>query len=283
MRADDLGEQGPHPTYRRFIYLDRDEVLAALSAVQGGELVEAIDEFVQSGERNAGLAASLLGQGVALGGKSSREMKRGFRRTQTDHAAVNALLHALRFVIRRLPQGEGAPSLEEGDLVQFATDLSPVRSKLVMESYAAEQERLQGLDPFRRWWALRGHDEKLASERAAGLGHAFITPAAPGNAGGQIFLIETESKHLRVDPDLFARRATVVGQIVAKPGDGEHVLVDSDENRTFARIVNEGEVRAADSAAFSVPASSPFLELPDGTAFQRALVLRPLCVYRGPR
>lgn len=293
MKPADVTDERPPPVFRHFLYLDTEEVLNALSAVQGGAVEEAVDEIVRSGEGNLGVSIGVGGQGITLGGKKASQVKRSIKRRQTLHAAIAALLYTLRSQIRQLPDARpngdqrGAPlQIEENDLIQFDCDLCHCRSHAVVTAFENERKTREKRNWVERLFAHDKGDEKQDLERAEGLGEMFVALAWPDAAGdGPKFAVCLQSEHLVVAPAEFSRRATVVGQVVGKPLEGESVVLIGDPQGTTAVIAQSeeapptGKVRTSGRAHLRV-AELEWSAKVDLNSWSNACLLRPLCIFK---
>jgi hypothetical protein len=283
MSDDDITDRPP-PVFRHFLYLDEEEVLNALSGVQGGAVEEAVDEIVRSGERNLGVSIAIGGQGLSLGTKSAKQMKRDIRRRQTVHAAVAALVHALNDQIMKLPRPTEV-KIEENSLVLFHCDLCYCQSRAVREAYEKEREALASRNWIERLFDRREQHEKRDRDRAAGIGEAFVALAFPADHPQPRFVIWLDSQYLVVPLAEFSRRATVVGQVVGTPRSGEQVVLEGHDFGTTARLVPVHEEPPYRRHLHGGGVRLRISELdwsiePDQDALAEALLLRPLFIFK---
>jgi len=284
----------PPAQFRHFIYLDSDEVLNALSAVQGGAIDEAVDEVVRAGGSNVGFSLKVGGQGLQAGAKNSTQIKNSLTRRQTTHAAIAALLYTLRQQIKHLPiVNEG---FEENDLVQFDCDCCYAIST------AAKRPDANGefaLTPPGRWRRLVGLSAPLTPLEgkiaASGIGHAFVALAATKGGTSIPFVLRMKSEHLLVEPAEFSRRVTVVGQIAEHPEEDEQTIITADANGTTASVVPAPDSSTNELVnqllAVGLVTDDPRwkgIEWPQsprwlehiGEGWNEAAIVRPLCIFK---
>jgi hypothetical protein len=269
-----IEDELPPAVFRHFIYLDKEEVLNALSAVQGGAVEEAVDEIVSSGEGSLGLSIKYGGQGITLGSKSAKELKRGLKRRQTVHAAIAALLHALRTQTRKLPEMTALP-IDENELVQFQCEACHCRSEKVVAAYREEvNAQLK-----RNWFTklVRRGSKINDPDRANGLGRTFVALASTHGAGDpHRFVLLLRTEHLVVPPEEFSRRVNVVGQVVAKPCPDEQVVLKIDSVGTTAHLVG-GQ---PEDGGFQMSDLRWSSETGSDDAWASASLIRPLCIFK---
>src|SRR5205814_335022 len=81
--------------YRRFLYLDGDEILNALAAFEGGGVDEVVRRIIKEQSGNAGLELPLWAAKLSFGGKKSKRVEEEVRLKRTAHSAVAVLLQKL--------------------------------------------------------------------------------------------------------------------------------------------------------------------------------------------
>jgi hypothetical protein len=97
------GPASPRNVYRRYLYLDEEEVLNSLTAVHGGEVAQATQRILNAGEGGGGVALAAWVANVEASGRKSHEIEREVTLRQTAHSAVTALLSALDAEARSSP------------------------------------------------------------------------------------------------------------------------------------------------------------------------------------
>jgi hypothetical protein len=277
MTTGDITDDRPPAVFRHFLYLDKEEILNALSGIQGGAVEEAVDEFVRSGEGNLGVSIAVGSQGLTVGSKSAKQLKRGLKRRQTLHAAVAALLHALRYQIRKLP--EVTPTaIDENMLVQFECILCHCRSRAVSDAYEAEEKAREERGWFERRFDRDVPTEKERVDRGSGLGARFVALASPVNSqSGPKFVLCLDSDHLVVPPTEFERRVTVVGQVVGKPRDDELIVLEANDRGTTALLLQAETLKPwHEPGVYGLGWSTE----PDPKGLDDAQLLRPLCIFK---
>ncbi len=113
--------------FRRFVVLDGPEILAALSALDGG----AVDEILtrRSGDTDREIAGEIGVEPLKVRGKrgKNQRIEEEMRRVRTEHSAASALIDSLR--------DREAVGVLEGTLDEQA--LSAVQPGMVVELWAA--------------------------------------------------------------------------------------------------------------------------------------------------
>lgn len=115
---------GVTKVYRRFLYLDGDQVLSALSGLGIGHVEAVLETSMEggSGDFRVGLAASVAQ--VSIGKGRTREITQQLTRRQTIHSAVNTLLTTLKDSDGLVPlQRSPTVALTENSLVEFDADI----------------------------------------------------------------------------------------------------------------------------------------------------------------
>ena len=292
------------PVYRRYLYLDGEEVLNGLSGILEGEEVERLETVVKDLGANAGVKFSFLGAGVDFGAKGQRQTRRELRFKATTHSRVAQFVRELekREGIADLRQKDDLDDVLEGTLVRLRARLSVIgEGELVLPSPRRFLDRLLGWDPF----------TDAADKNVDALGHASrvavvdfeCTPA-------QHIALELSATSFVVERlEDFVGAVTIVGlvdwkcangdqQVLVKrnAADGEHLVVVETGIPSTEIVIREPEKAptrwhpikrrqagnnrtkpdAKPSTAPALPADA--LKAPNGTNV--TLGVRPLMIFR---
>jgi hypothetical protein len=302
MPADRGDEKRPRATYRRFLYLDSEDIVNSLSSVQGGLVEKATERVLESAGKNLGGSLAAGGARLELGGKKGRDVERQMELRQTVHFAVSALLDELegaREIVHASAVGLG--SIEENALLELHADLYLCRSER-SQARALEEDANRSL-----WERLFGRSDPQSALRKQGLGAEVIAIADVTDAGWKPVVLRLQSEYLRVDPSHFCRRATIVGQVEGRPQQDELVKVIDDGDGSRASIAKRNdatrEIRFTGIGG-GLPQSSSHMDvqsismrdfdgwlpnggadgLPNGDADGQmqidTVLVRPLCIYK---
>jgi len=273
--------------FKQFVILDADGVVAALSAIDGGQ----IDEILtRSAEERGGEGGGEINLGPAKGrGKrnKSRRVEEEIRRARTRHATAAKLLETLHEseaigIVEGALDQSTADQVEAGMVLEFRAELRlhplhqadqmlrsfvDVAPKLGEKKAAAELKPLLGL-----WSALVGTDEADA--------RVLIEPFTSEPQDPRL-LLPVPRGDFEVELEDILGQVTVIAQV-------ERVLSLNDHHPTLRMLrgapqtqferdaLEEGLPDMIDGLSeVGIPVSSDdvFIGGP-------ALILRPICVYR---
>jgi hypothetical protein len=267
--------------YRRFIYLDGDQVLSALSGLGIDQVDEVFETSVTAGggDFRAGIAVSAAQIGFSRGRK--REIQKQLTRRQTIHSWVNVLLATLKDNggLAQLDPAAIA-TLTENKLVQFDADIDllplPGQEDLGgLLSTGDERSRLERI--LRRSQAIVAAQKRArAYSQATRIGTATL--CLPGNEKNQAdrLVLYLQSRYLLItSPAEFSRRATIVAQVEVVTKSDEQVTVEKGESYSVAPRGASLEPRAADGGAQEDPGRAS-----DRPATEFRIVMRPLCIFK---
>jgi len=302
---------GATKIYRRFLYLDADQVLSSLSGLGIGRVEQVLETSMQgrSGDFRVGFAASMLSVGIGRAG--AREITQQLTRRQTIHSAVNTLLSTLT-------ESDGlvqlrAPSnlvLTENSLVEFDADISlvPIRTdkereagalmsnadrrirwdRLIRRSQAvkeSEPDTLISIADHRTRWdrLIRRSQAVVAVQRLLarnedlnriGLAAPCLTGQDDGRTQRMVLLLQ--SRYLLMsDPRDFTRRATVVAQVEVVAREDEEIVL---RGNTGYDVVPWNEPKEGENAEEEVIVRCGSSEQQRHPEYQ--IVLRPLCIFK---
>jgi len=237
--------------YRRFVYLDADEILNGLAGIEGGAVTERIRSLTKEVGGDVALRFPLFGMDVGLGGRRRKDVRDQLTLKQTIHSTTAELLRQLEpDGMARLDRAEQLEVVFENLVVRFDATLGPL-------PYGEQPPPLGWL---RR--RLTSEAEQAARSRMQELGGAEIAVVAALSDDANACLGMQLSARWLVPAyrELFSRRATVVGQVTQVAGDGEACVAREGNGTTF-------EVERL-GAADPPPARHV------------RVVVRPLCIYK---
>jgi hypothetical protein len=213
--------------FKQFVILDADGVVAALSAIDGGQ----IDEILtRSGDEGTGEVGGQLDVRVAKGGGKrarTRKVEEEVRRARTRHATAAKLLESLHAqealgIVDGPLDLEAAEQIEEGMVLQFRADLrlhplhqadQMLRSFIeVAPAFGKKQSGAEVRDVLKMWRTMIGtgrQDGRLLIE--------------PHTAEPQIprLVLPVPHNHFEIDVSDVVGEVTVVAQVERILGDDE--------------------------------------------------------------
>jgi len=274
--------------YRSFVYLNADEVINALSALEGGDVDEVLTR--RAGDDGSDVGAELsVGVGKAKAGKrKGQRYEEEIRRKRTEHSATSLLLKKLHEegaigVVEGEYGGDVYGELREGLLLELKSN---VRVHPLHQMRAAAHGWLRSAPGF----GLPKADMKEMREIAGFLDAlttssdddpSVLTYAHPFTAREHRLLLPLHERFLLVGLDDLPGEATIVAQVAR--------VLASDEEILAVRFMRDAPVLALERQGLSeaLPGLlSGFRELgidiDQDDVFLRhpTVVLRPICIYR---
>ena len=274
--------------FKQFVLLDHDGVVAALSALDGGQIDEIL---MRSADERSGSVGGEVNVRVAKGrGKrdKTRKVEEEMRLTRTRHAAAAKLIEAL--AERKsvgLVDGEFDTEImnqvSAGMVLQFRAELhlhplhkadEMLRSFIEVAPKLGQGKAAKELKPaLKVWEAIVGTgnpDSRLLIE--------------PRTVEDQVprLLLPVPKDHLQVPLDDVLSEVTILAQV-------ERIVVADDESHQVIRMLRGGAATSLEkeSVAEAVPVMVPALreigvEIEMGDIFIKgpALILRAICAYR---
>lgn len=276
--------------YKSFLYLDGNEVVNSLSALQGGEIDEVL---TRSGEEGSGDIGGQVGAGPAKvkGGKrNAKRYEEEVRRKRTEHSAATLLLQKLHeedaIGIVDGDYGAGVhDELEEHMLLEFQAE---IRIHPLHQMVATARAWLKAAPSF-------GASKADVAEmrETVGLLEA-ITQAArdqdrtflifaetAGTEDGYKLIVPVQERYLSVPLDNFSGKATFVAQV-------DRLLTD-DEELLAVRLLRDAPQLALerDGLAEAIPdfiegMREVGIEVTESDFFLKspAVLLKPICIYK---
>jgi hypothetical protein len=277
--------------FSSFLYLDADQTVESLSALEGGLIEELRSVSEEESTGGKGLSGSVGYGGTKIGGSLSKDQRLRSEeedlRKRTGISRVTTLLDKLREAaalgaIERYGP-EVYEAIEEGELYEFKAEvrLHPFHQFVAM---------VQGADEFSKDWEL---DDADLNEMRRQVDNAFygknrdrttIVVFADLDGAGVEYKVALPIKeqHLLVDLEDFSGTATFVAQVWRKIADGQKIPA--------ARLVRKMPFVSPFEEQMMV-SMIPALQDEKGMGIdgdeedillrKPAIVMKPLCVYRG--
>jgi hypothetical protein len=281
--------QPPKSTaFKQFVILDHDGVVAALSALDGGQ----IDEILMrsADERGGSMGAEVDVKIAKAGGKraKTRKIEEEMRITRTRHAAAAKLIDAL---LERESVGlvdgefdaEVMRQVSPGMVLQFRAELQlhplhqadeMLTSFIEVAPKLGQADSAKELSPALKMWEAIVGTGKTDSR-------LLIEPRT-ADAQNPRLLLPVPKSHLQAPLDDVLSEVTILAQV-------ERIIAADDESYQAIRMLPGGPVSSLEkeTVAGAVPEMLPHLReiginIDVGDVFidGPALILRPICAYR---
>lgn len=274
--------------FKQFVILDHDGVVAALSALDGGQIDEIL---MRSADERGGSVGGEVDVKVAKGrGKraKTRKIEEEMRLTRTRHAAAAKLIEAL---LQRKSVGvvDGEfdmavmGQVSAGMVLQFRAGLhlhplhqadEMLRSFIEVAPKLGQGETAKELKPALRVW-----------EAIIGTGNAdsrlLMEPRTVDDQSPRL-LLPVPKDHLQAPLEDVLSEVTILAQV-------ERIIAADDESHQVIRLLRGGPATSLEkeSVADTVPEMIPSLreigvEIKMGDIFIEgpALIMRAICAYR---
>ncbi len=275
--------------YRSFLYLDGDEVINSLSALEGGDVDEVL---VRTATEGGGEVGGELGAGPVkgrVGKKKSQRFEEEVLRKRTEHSAATLLLRKLHDqeaigVVDGDYGPEVYPQLHEHMLLEFRAE---IRVHPLHQVVSAARGWLKaapalgvGREDMRSMTQVVKVLETIASP--GGSERTFLAFAeTTGTRQGHKLIVPIQERHLLVDLDSFAGSATFVAQVDRViPPDDEVLAVRLIRNAPQLSIERQGIEEALpelidgfSELGIEVSREDFFLRAP-------AVILKPICIFK---
>lgn len=283
--------------YKRFLYINEDDVLNSLSGFEGGAIDEIIQKMGEEGSKGLGLEVGAnvpgVGEAKAKGDrKKSQKLEEEIRRKRTVYSATIALLEKLhKEDAIGVIEGDYAPEiyeqLEENMPIEFRADIRihPLHqlvnvaqgwSQLAQDFGLSKKEANEFTQVARQIEsAFHGRDKSKKSLVLFAEGEETSTEYK--------LVMPVQTNNLLVPIDELLGTATFVAQV-------DHI-VKEDEEVLAARVVRNSPVLPAERNMMleMLPALQE-LQDDSGIGFRvdeediilrkPAVILKPLCIYR---
>jgi hypothetical protein len=256
--------------YRRFLYLDGEEILNALATLEGGGVEEVVRRVLKEQSGDASLELPLWAAKLSFGGKKSKRVEEEVRLKRTAHAAVGVLLDKLRDSKDGRGQLTVTNKTKRTDLLE-----NIVVQAVVTLGVVANQDKVypparpEPANVFQRfWWFLIRPEPDARWTRQAelarsGIGEDFVAEVGMVLDNEEMITgaLQCKRDYLLCPLEDFSRTATVVAQIGGVPGPDEAVGYEDFHGGTRARIVRRDPNTLVTNRVADV-------------------LLHPLCVYK---
>lgn len=275
--------------YRSFLYLNGDEVIHSLSALQGGEIDEILTRTAEEGGGELGAELN-VGAAKGKGGrKRSRRSEEEIRRKRTEHSATALLLRKLHEeeaigVIEGAYGPEVYAELDEHMLLEFQADIrihplhqvvSAGRAWLqVAKEYGVSQAEIRGM---RETVQLL----ELMSQPGQGERRFLAFAETSGTKEGHKLVVPIREEYLLVPLDEFVGRATFIAQVDRMIPEGEEVLaIRLIRNAPQLSIERQGLEEALPD--FIEGFSELGIDVSEDDFFLKppTVVLKPICIFK---
>lgn len=275
--------------YRSFLYLNGDEVINSLSALEGGDIDEVLTRTADGGGRELGGELN-VGAAKGKGGrKRTRRSEEEIRRKRTEHSAAALLLRKLRDDDAiGVVEGEYGPDvyadLTEHMLLEFQAEIrihplhqvvSAARAWLqVAAEYGASRDEIK---------VMRETVQILELISQPGQGEQMFLAfgETSGTSDGHKLVLPIRERYLLVPLDDFVGRATFVAQVDRIIPDGEEVLaIRLIRNAPQLSIERQGIEEALPELMEGF--SELGVEVSTGDFFLTApaVILKPICIFK---
>jgi hypothetical protein len=298
--------------YKRFLYLDREQILNSLACLQGGDIDSILESSLTEGGWHAGGGLSLGGK-VEGGLKRGKEARRELKLRQNVHSAITQLVTALESAeaIAHFDEPSDVSDLKENLVVQFEARLTPLRvNNPNPRVESGFWDKLLGrVDPseiLARQQAVMFGDRSIGQAEVRSPELEAVT-STEIERESKLILLELESRWLLIrDVAEFSRYAVIVGQVSGvSREEGEHIIVkggrawvgeredegdDSVEPHEWTTpkspssvpeygLSGGPEVSGFGDASRTKPGPGvPHVEPSDSQAAQ--VLVRPICIYK---
>ena len=276
--------------YRSFLYLNGDEVINSLSALEGGDVDEVLVRHAEEGGGDFGGELNLPPAKARGGRKRARKFEEEVRRKRTYHSAATLLLKKLHEeeAIGVIEGEYGAAvyeDLEEHELLEFQAEIrihplhqviSAARGFLaVAGEFGVSKEEIRDIRDTVQIL-------ELMSQPGPGEASTFLVFAeTSGTRDGHRLVVPVQEKHLLVPLDDFSGRATFVAQVDRILPESEQVLaIRLIRNAPQLAMEREGLeqalpdlIEAFGELGITAEHDEFFLSAP-------AVILKPICIYK---
>lgn len=274
--------------FKQFMILDHDGVVAALSAIDGGQIDEILTRSADHSALDKGGEVNLK---VAKGKRQkakTRKVEEEMRLTRTRHAAAAKLIQSLDDkeavgIVDGALDMEIFEQLSNGMVLRLEAELllhplnqtgEMLRSFIKIGPKLGEAESVKGLKPHLEMWdAILGSGDENA--------RLLLEPETSKPQEPRLIL-PVPNAHLEGSLDDVLGHVTLVAQVekLVKPGDSYQAM-------RFLRGAGPMSSLESDALAESVPDMLPGLremgvDIDEEDIFMSgpAVVLRPICAYR---
>lgn len=213
--------------YRRYLYIDTDEIMAYATVMDGGEISDEVRTITRQsgGKIGAELGPKLIPFSLSIGLNSDRFSSKQFKIRQSAHVATDKVITGIKKDKKGSDINE--EGIKEGMVIECDVFLEELRKVPVDDQVKPlnwREKRREAKDPrivYAREYSI--HQDILAD--ALGI--------RTGAANAVLILALSPQWLLR--PEEFSRRATIVGKVVGVRRDGEIAEDRGDGTLDFKR------------------------------------------------
>jgi hypothetical protein len=275
-------------TFRRFVMLDRDTVLGALSALDGGAVDEILTKRTgDSGGEFGGEVGAGPVKAKAKRGKTQR-VEEELRRVRTEHSAASTLIDRLRDagavgVLDGACDSDVLSQLRPGMLIQLGADirLHPLfQLDAVMNSWLTNAPKLGLQQEARELKQVMPIFQALTGGGAASGRVLMDLDTGEGQAARIVAFATRES--LQVPSEDLTGHFTTLAQV-------DELLLGEDDELVTIRLVRGARAGKLERQAVQ-EGGGPIIEAAEGlgvalteddvTMRSPLVVLRPVCIWR---
>jgi hypothetical protein len=275
--------------YKSFLYLNGDEVINSLSALQGGDIDEVLTRSGEEGTGELGGEIGIASVKAKGGKKRSRKYEEEVRRKRTEHSAAALLLdklHAEEAI--GIVQGDYGPSvyqdLEEHMLLEFQAGvrIHPLHQTVTAARAwlkaapgfgASKQDLAEMRETVQILEMLQAPDEK---------DRTFLVFAETADTDDDYQLVlPIAERHLLVPLDDFSGRATFIAQVDRILGDEDEVLaVRLLRDAPQLSIERDGLLDALPDLLGGMQELGIDVGEKDFILSSHTVLLKPICIYK---
>ena len=276
--------------YRSFLYLNGDEVINSLSALEGGDVDEVLIRHSEEGGGEIGAEVGISPAKARGGKKRVKRFEEEVRRKRTYHSAATLLLKKLHEQeALGIVEGDYGSAiyedLEEHELLELRAEIrihplhqviNAARSFVkVAATYGASKDEIRGV---RETLQIL----ELMAQPGPGEDSTFLVFAeTTGTRDGYRLVLPVHEKHLLVPLDDFAGRATFVAQVdTIIPKHDQVLAIRLIRNAPQLAMERQGLeealpelIEAFDELGIETQHDEFFLTAP-------AVILKPICIYK---
>lgn len=256
--------------YRRFLYLDSEEVLNALACLEGGDIESRTDQILSETEGGLGLKLSIPASlmSISAGGQKRWQILTQMRRKRTTHSAVAELLDRLQ-ASGDLRAAERETTFYENELIIVDGEMQfwPYTPGSVNRDYGPLMPLTRDSGPL-GWLASVGENSTVRHRRELGLPESLTAVIRLNRRMFALMTLEADYVVVRDAAEL-TRSVTVVGQVGVIPRPSEKLSI--------MRIA--GGLRATWRLTEDAIGDRGLIDLPSETNGEVAIV-RPLCIFK---
>jgi hypothetical protein len=230
----------PDYVYRRYVYIDTDEVMAHATVMDGGEISDEVRTITRQrgGKIGAELGPKLIPFNLSIAANASRSIKQQFKIRQTAYVATDKVIKNIKK--DKVLQERG---IREGMVIECDVFLERLRTvpddqQVKPDSWVARRQEER--DPRIKWARLYANRQDMAVE-------ALSIRREVDNS----VVILALSPQWLLRPDEFSRCATIVGKVVGVKREGEMAEDAHDGTLDFRRQATSKSQEVAQSGGDS--------------------------------